>query len=318
MPDVSVVIPTRNRAHWLPRAVRSALAAGSDVEVIVVDDASTDATPHVCAELPGIRYLRLDENRGIAGARNAGIQEARGAFVAFLDDDDERLPGSLELQLAALESNPSASFAYGQVIIGDPLRNDPTNERRPARPLGGDIFWRLLEGNFIYVPSTLVSKRLLSEVGAFDVGLPLLEDWHLWLRLAERHPVVALKQPVAIYRLADSDSNQMSSNQLRMSAFSEVVREQTLRLPRVLEAPAREPAALRRYSRNHRSDGLIWSAAHSLDRGRPHEALPGLAAALRLHPLRAARPWTFQLMISSVLRSLAAKAKRAARRQRAR
>jgi glycosyltransferase involved in cell wall biosynthesis len=300
MADVSVVIPTYNRVSWVRRAVRSALRAGSDVEVIVVDDASTDETPEVCRAIEGIRYIRLPSNSGLASARNAGIDAASGEYVAFLDDDDERLPGSLDLQLARLRSNPAASFAYGQVLIGDAVTNRPTGEKRPHRTIDGDLFWRLLEGNFIYVPSTLASKRQLLEVGKFDCRWPALEDWHLWLRLAERHPVVAVDRPVAIYRTATAGSNQMSSDQARMSAISDLVREEALHLPRVLEAPACEPVALARYSRNHRSDRLIWTAAHSLQQGRPHAALRGLLEGLKVHPTRALRPWTVKLLLSSL------------------
>ncbi len=305
MPEISVVIPTFNRSSWIARAVRSAFAAGSDVEVIVVDDASTDDTPEVCRALRGVRYLRLTRNSGVACARNAGIDEARGEYVAFLDDDDERLPGSLDAQLALLKSNPEVSFAYGQVLIGDALDNRPTGEKRPTSPPGGDIFWKLLEANFIYVPSTMISKRHLRDVGKFDTRFPGLEDWDLWLRLAEQHAVVALDRPVAIYRLASGGSGQMSSDQTRMSALSELVREKALRLPRVLAAPGRERAAFKRYWRNYRSDKLIWTAWYSLERGHARSALRDLVEALRVHPLRAARPWTLELLVSSFFRSLA-------------
>ena len=95
MSRVTVIIPTHNRPHLLPRAVESARAAGSDVEIIVVDDASTDQTATVCRNLEGIRHIRLERNQGVAGARNVGIFESSGKYVAFLDDDDLRLPGSL-------------------------------------------------------------------------------------------------------------------------------------------------------------------------------------------------------------------------------
>lgn len=303
MAEVSVVIPTHDRARWLPRAVASAQAAGREVEVIVVDDASTDDTPHVCAGLAGIRYVRLESNVGLARARNAGIAESRGEFLAFLDDDDQRLPGSLDLEVAALRRNPAASLAYGPVLVGDPVENRPGDERRPARPIGGDIFWRLLETNFIYVPSTLVRRARVVELGGFDLDVPGVEDWYLWLRLAERAPVVACDQPMAIYRLAAPSSRQMSSDQARMSRMSERVRERAEQLSRVVEAANQESDRLARYTRNVRSDRLIWTAAHALACGRPREARRNLLAALRLHPRRAVRPWTFQLLLATALRS---------------
>src|SRR5690242_20704176 len=106
MTKVSLIIPTFNRPHLLPRAVASALRAGSDVEVIVVDDASQDDTASVCRKLRNIEYVRLERNQGVAGARNAGLLASTSEYVAFLDDDDLRLPGSLDHQLALLEAAP--------------------------------------------------------------------------------------------------------------------------------------------------------------------------------------------------------------------
>src|SRR5216684_5678821 len=97
MPGISVIIPTHSRPKLLPRAIESARAAGTDVEIIVVDDASADDTAAACRELADIKYVRLDRNQGVAGARNVGLLASTGDFIAFLDDDDLRLPGSLEI-----------------------------------------------------------------------------------------------------------------------------------------------------------------------------------------------------------------------------
>src|SRR5882724_11167373 len=103
MPQASVIIATHNRPHLLPRAIESAFSAGTDVEVVVVDDASTDRTAEVCRSLPSIRYVRADRNQRVAGARNLGIMASTGEYLTFLDDDDLRLPGSLDRQIRALE-----------------------------------------------------------------------------------------------------------------------------------------------------------------------------------------------------------------------
>src|SRR5215831_17288461 len=118
MPKLSVVIPTHNRAKLLPRAVESVRQAGTDLEVIVVDNASADDTSQVCARLTDIRYIRLDRNTGEGGARNIGIRESQSDFVAFLDDDDLRLPGSLDKQMEVLVQAPEAALVYGPVLIG--------------------------------------------------------------------------------------------------------------------------------------------------------------------------------------------------------
>jgi glycosyltransferase involved in cell wall biosynthesis len=119
MPAVSTIITTYNRAQLLPRAIESAMKAASDLEVIVVDDCSTDETADVCARIEGIRYVRLSRNQGLANARNVGIAECASDFIALLDDDDLRLPGSLDKQLAVLKASDNAAFCYGQALIGD-------------------------------------------------------------------------------------------------------------------------------------------------------------------------------------------------------
>src|SRR5688572_1442343 len=114
MPGVSLIIPTFSRPRLLARAVESARAASAiPPEIIVVDDASTDETAEVCRNLAGVKYVRLERNQGVAGARNVGLLAATQEYVAFLDDDDQRLPGSLDLQVAKLEENPGAGFCCG-------------------------------------------------------------------------------------------------------------------------------------------------------------------------------------------------------------
>src|SRR5690349_11768985 len=117
MPRVSIIIPTHSRPALLPRAVESALAAGTDVEVVVVDDASTDQTAAVCKTLAGIKYVRVENNQGVAGARNIGLLASTADYIALLDDDDVRAAGSLDLQLARLENEPEAALIYGQALV---------------------------------------------------------------------------------------------------------------------------------------------------------------------------------------------------------
>src|SRR6185295_8450508 len=212
MPAVSVVIPTYNRVRFLQRAIQSALRAGSELEVVVVDDCSTDNTPEVCAKRSDIRYVRLGANHGLAHARNAGIAESSSEFVAFLDDDDLRLPGSLDKQLGRMVADERIALCYGQALIGDAHRQLPTGEIYPSECSQGDVFWDLLEDNFIPMPSALARKSALLQIGVFNTALTLIEDWDLWLRISERFLVAAVEEPVAIHRKASADSRQMSSN----------------------------------------------------------------------------------------------------------
>ena len=134
MPAVSIIITTHSRPHLLERAIDSAFAAGTKVEVVVVDDASTDDTAKVCQALKGIRYVRLVQNQGVAGARNVGVLVSSGDYIALLDDDDVRLPGSLDLQLAALRDTPGAALIYGQALFAAQLMALPATATRSPVP----------------------------------------------------------------------------------------------------------------------------------------------------------------------------------------
>ena len=141
MPAATVVITTFNRSHLLPRAIESARGAGSDLEIIVVDDASTDDTREVCSHLPDIKYIRLEKNCGLANARNVGIAESSCDFISFLDDDDLRLPNSIDKQLTILSSDETSALCYGQTLLGDAERQIPTGQVYPGHCPEGDIFW---------------------------------------------------------------------------------------------------------------------------------------------------------------------------------
>src|SRR5260370_8841819 len=118
-PKASIIIATHDRPQLLPRAVESARAAGSSVEIVVVDDASTDQTAQLCQTLSGIKYVRVERNQRVAGARNIGLVASRGEYVSFLDDDDARLADSLDVQIEMLEREPRAGLIYGRATFGD-------------------------------------------------------------------------------------------------------------------------------------------------------------------------------------------------------
>jgi GT2 family glycosyltransferase len=282
MPRVSVVITTYNRAQLLQRAIESARRAGPDLEVIVVDDCSSDETPEVCATLRDIRYVRLNANGGLANARNGGIAECSSEFVTFLDDDDLRLPNSLDKQLQALTANHRAAFCYGQALIGDAQRQLPTGEIYPSACPQGDIFWDLLEDNFIPVPSVLARKSSLLKQGGFNTDLKLIEDWDMWLRLSERFAVVAVEEPVAIHRKAISESNQMCSNSAELCRQALRVQEQALKLPRAQAASREKRRDVRRKFRDRVYKILMTEATKSIHKGDTKSAGVNLLNAFRV------------------------------------
>jgi cellulose synthase/poly-beta-1,6-N-acetylglucosamine synthase-like glycosyltransferase len=283
MPSVSVIIPTHSRPHLLPRAVESALAAGTDVEVVVVDDASTDETAEICRALKHINYVRLAHNQGVAGARNVGMLSSSAEYIAFLDDDDLRLPGSLELQLAVLRNTPSAALVYGQALIGG-ATDRFAHDRYPQPCLEGDVFWQLVTQNFIPSGSALFRRSSLLSTGLLDRSIAGIDDWDLWVRVAALYPVAAVEQPVVIWRRPSPESDQSSTRAVEMVAMStRQFRRQWLRIPRAAQAsPAVRRKAARRFSQNMASH-LASEALRSLSRGQVMRANRCVVAALRHH-----------------------------------
>ena len=286
MATVSVIIPTHNRPQLLRRAVESAFAAGTDVEVVVVDDASIDETANVCRALKGIRYIRLVHNLGVAGARNVGVLASSGDYIALLDDDDVRLPGSLDLQLATLRDAPDAALIYGQALFdGDMDRGGHhTHDRYPRPCPKGDIFWQLLSQNFIPSGSVVFRRSCLFSTGLFASSIAGIDDWDLWIRIAALFPVTALDQPVVIWRRPSPGSDQGSERAVEIVALStDRFRQCWLQMPRVTQASrAERREAAKRFSQNMASH-LGWEAVRSLSDWQLLRANRCAVAALRFH-----------------------------------
>lgn len=301
MPRVSVIIPTHNRASLLQRAIESAKHAGTDIEIIVVDDASTDETQSTCRGRPDIIYLRMERNVGQARARNAGIVRSTGEYLAFLDDDDLRLPRSLDMQAEILESDKDLGFVYGQVHVGDPKTCVPTGEIKPKDCPAGDIFWQLVRENFIYIASVLVRRRQMEAIALFASNVLGTEDWDAWLRLAAISKVGTVQQPVAIYRGASRHSGQTSSNRPKMMRSTARTQARALRSPRALTGDE----ATRREIRSDTMDG-IWSTLidegdTALSERNIRYAAMNYITAIQLHPKRAVRLTAIKNFTRSIL-----------------
>lgn len=183
---VSVVIPAFNRAGLIGRAIDSVLQqTWAQLEIIVVDDASTDDTADVVAAIQDsrIRYLRQAHNAGASAARNTGIRAATGRFVAFLDSDDVWMPDKLELQLAALRdcADPAAVACYTQVVVdsGITRRLLPTRARRASEPVADYVF---ADCGLIHTSSLMLPRELAART-LFPEDQRKHEDWDLFLRL---------------------------------------------------------------------------------------------------------------------------------------
>ena len=202
MPLVSVIIPTHNRARLLVGAVNSVLAQSyKDFEIVVVDDCSSDDTTVAMESFhdAAVRYLRHDRQLGGAAARNTGIHQSNGEYVAFLDDDDEWYPEKLGRQVSALLSSPpTVGGIYTGYFIVD--RSDGGIRGQMVPTERGDLSEKLLAGNCIGSTSSMLLRRAcFDKVGIFDERLPSFQDYDLWLRIAREYQFDCIPQPLLKY-----------------------------------------------------------------------------------------------------------------------
>ncbi len=217
-PILSVVIPTRNRAYLVGEAIESALnQRPGQVEVIIVDDGSTDDTAKVVTERFGsrVRLLRTPERRGAGAARNAGLRVARGELVAFLDDDDLWLPGKLESELNALEQFPDADgvvsdslqFVQGQVAPQSFfMRNGLLAATQGQVRWINELPWLWTNSlNGVAMCSITLRRRVLDQKGErwFAEDLVSCEDWELEMWVYHHWRIVALPEVWAWIRRLD-------------------------------------------------------------------------------------------------------------------
>lgn len=206
-PLVSVIIPTHNRATMLREAIDSVYGQEGkgklfDLEVIVIDDASTDSTPEVACAYADLHYFRLESNKGASGARNVGIRASSGKYVAFLDDDDYFLPHRLRIQVPLLEAQEDLGVVYGQsrVIRGGEVTSEVWPEAAPS----GEVFsaFLTLTDDFINITSIIARKELFDKAGFFDESLPTMEHYDMFLRVAFHARWQFLNGPVAVGRFS--------------------------------------------------------------------------------------------------------------------
>ncbi len=203
-PLVSVIIPTYNRGWIIKEAIDSVLAQDyRDFELIVVDDGSTDNTPEVLDAYRGTIKVFRQENKGVSAARNRGIAEASGRFIAFLDSDDLWLPQKLSRQVEFFNTTPDALICQTEEVwIRSGVRVNP--KKRHQKP-SGMIFEPSLALCLVSPSAVMIRRSLLEIVGNFDETLPACEDYDLWLRISCRFPVYRIDTPLIIKRGGHED-----------------------------------------------------------------------------------------------------------------
>lgn len=223
---VSAVIPTFNRCDLTSRAVTSVLnQTRSPDEILIIDDGSSDGTKKKLPnQFPEARFIS-QEHRGVSAARNRGVREARGDWVAFLDSDDEWQPRKLETQLKSLEETPSYQVCHtNEIWIRRGRRVNPMKKHEKR---GGHIFRYCLPLCVISPSSVILHKSVLERVGGFDESLPVCEDYDLWLRITPLYPVLYLAETLVMKYGGHQDQLSRSlwgMDRFRIAALEKVIR----------------------------------------------------------------------------------------------
>jgi glycosyltransferase involved in cell wall biosynthesis len=283
-PLVSVIIPCYNQAHFVRHAIESVRAQTyPDVELILVNDGSTDDVESVAAGFPWVRCIS-QENRGLAAARNIGLARCRGDLVVFLDADDRLLPEALEIGVRLLTADPSLGFVAGHsrfiTTEGTPL---PTEQ--PLRG-GEDPYLALLRRNSIRNPALVMfRRRVLDQAGGFDSRVDACADYEMYLRISRSHPVGFHTAVVAEYRKHGGNMSGNAALMIRQLLF--VMREQRSHLTNRAHREAFR--AGRRNIREYYGDLLANQIRERLrTRSGWSRTLADVATLIRWHPRGAA------------------------------
>jgi len=214
MPKVSVIIPTYNRTHYVCEAIDSVLSQTfKDLEVIVVDDGSTDDARQVLENYSSRIYYIYQENRGRSEARNKGIKAAKGEYIAFLDDDDIWLPYKLERQVQFLDAHPDIGLVNTFTEVVDEHGHILGQETKQHLQLYkkaihiGYTYEGMSKLCVMFISSVVLRKECVDTIGVFDSHAEALEDWDLYLRLALKYRIGIIPEPLIMYRQHQSQTS---------------------------------------------------------------------------------------------------------------
>ena len=227
--SISVVIPTFNRKDMLSRALLSIFSQSHEpCEVIVVDNGSNDNTQEMLRdEFPQVRLL-LEPEQGVSRARNKGICEATGEWIAFLDSDDEWQPDKLEVQTREILGSENIISHTDELWYRNGVRVNPKNIHKKS---GGYIFDRCLELCCISPSSVMVKKTLFDEIGYFDEKLPACEDYDMWLRVCFKYPILFVDKPLTIKHGGHGDQlskKYWGMDRFRVEAIEKIINSEKL------------------------------------------------------------------------------------------
>lgn len=217
---VSVVIPSYNSEDYISQTIDSVLAqTHRELEVIVVDDGSTDATADIVSRYGAPVTLIRQRNQRVCAARNRGFEASRGDFVCFLDHDDVWFPWKVQRQIEAFSEHQQVGVVFTEFLNWTPVGNafaDPSSldpggaERPPIDPSHtGWIYHQFLLDCWALTSTVMMRREVFESSGGFDVGLPYSEDWDLWLRLSLEHQFLRIARPSTLYRQHPTQGNKV-------------------------------------------------------------------------------------------------------------
>ncbi len=262
---VTIIIPAYNQGQYLAQAIESCLNQSyTHIEVIVVDDGSTDNTREVALSFksPKVKYI-YKPNGGLSSARNAGIRAASGEYLSFLDSDDIFLPEKISLLMDKFVTNPLLGFVAGHALLIDQRGRIIPKKFETALPTP---IQNLLFGNPFHVGSVMIKKKWQEKIGYFDETLRSYEDWDFWLRLAIAGCIMdVIPVPVSEYRF---HTGQMTRNGEQMTAANLAVLEKTFANPNLsqewlnLKSKAYAHAHLRAAAHGYLSSDFQFAQKH--------------------------------------------------------
>ncbi|WP_201327384.1 glycosyltransferase family 2 protein [Thermotomaculum hydrothermale] len=225
---VSVVIPTFNRKNFVIEAIKSVVEQSvSPYEIIVVDDGSQDGTGEILKKaFPDIVYI-YQENNGVSAARNRGIKEANGDYIALLDSDDLWKKNKLKKHIEFIKQNPH--FRVSQTDEVWIRRGKFVNPMKKHKKYGGYIFEKCLPLCIVSPSAVIIEKSVFEDYGYFDESMPACEDYDMWLRISAFEPIGLLEEKLIIKRGGHED--QLSKSFIGMDRFRVYALEKIINNP---------------------------------------------------------------------------------------
>ncbi|MCK5542564.1 MAG: glycosyltransferase [Desulfobacterales bacterium] len=271
-PIVSVVIPTYNRKNIIVRAIESVLnQTYKNYEIIIVDDGSTDGTVDYIKNNYNFKIKCISQkNMGASSARNKGISEAKGKYVAFLDSDDEWINSKLTTQVAFLEKNPEIALLCGRTYKSDDIKkvNSPLTKK-----IVGNLFNTLYSHSFVSTPTVIVKKDVLDQVGGFDTNYKSAEDFDLWLKITKNYQCAFLPGLIAIVNRGEDN---LSTDKITLH----------LHAVTILESHYDKKLIPRRVYKKAISDSYIALGRNHLKSGQISQARKSFISSFKIYPIR--------------------------------